>query len=352
MRGTILYAALGALGIACVRPDKAPPASDTTASRADTAASSPAAAPPPAPAPVPAPAPTATKVATVQGFLAPESVLHDSTQDIYFVSNITGSPMAKDNNGFISRVRPDGAVENLKFIEGGRSGVTLNAPKGLALEGDTLWVADIDVVRAFDAKTGAAIDTVSLSKLGAVFLNDIVVGLSGALYITDTGIRFDDVGNVLHPGPDRVFRVGPDRAVTQAIRGDTLGRPNGIAVDPVAAGESNGDLAVAVASTQHTPHCRRGGGPFPRGVILAISAEPHTRSEVLRVRHWRQRSARDPHRPGRRSRRRACRPAGALGKAAGLRRRRRGRDGRRGGRPDRDGASPRGLDGSRHARGR
>ncbi|HMC18408.1 MAG TPA: hypothetical protein VKH16_04250, partial [Gemmatimonadales bacterium] len=129
--------------------------------------------------------------------------------------------------------RPDGAVENLKFIEGGRSGVTLNAPKGLALEGDTLWVADIDVVRAFDAKTGAAIDTVSLSKLGAVFLNDIVVGLSGALYITDTGIRFDDVGNVLHPGPDRVFRVGPDRAVTQAIRGDTLGRPNGIAVDPV-----------------------------------------------------------------------------------------------------------------------
>src|SRR6266699_3609510 len=192
MRGTILYAALGALGIACVRPDKAPPASDTTASRPDTAAASAAAAPPaaPAPAPAPTPAPTATKVATVLGFLAPESVLHDSAQDIYFVSNINGSPMAKDNNGFISRVRPDGAVENLKFIEGGRSGVTLNAPKGLALEGDTLWVADIDAVRAFDAKTGAAIDTVSLSKLGAVFLNDIVVGLSGALYITDTGIRF------------------------------------------------------------------------------------------------------------------------------------------------------------------
>src|SRR5207245_5102243 len=181
----------------------------------------------------PTPNSSATKVATVQGFLAPESVLHDSTQDIYFVSNINGSPTAKDNNGFISRVRPDGAVENLEFIEGGRSGVTLNAPKGLALEGDTLWVADIDVVRAFDAKTGAAIDTVSLSKLGAVFLSDIVVGLSGALYITDTGIRFDDVGNVLHPGPDRVFRVGPDRAETQAIRGATLGRPYGIAVTAV-----------------------------------------------------------------------------------------------------------------------
>ena len=233
MRARCLSVVLAAA--ACVRPDKAPATSDSTVTRPEsTAAVAPAASPsPPAPAAAPAPASTATKVATVQGFLAPESVLHDSVQDIYFVSNIDGSPMAKDNNGFISRVRPDGAVENLKFIEGGRNGVTLNAPKGLALEGDTLWVADIDAVRAFDAKTGAAIDTVSLGKLGAVFLNDIVVGLSGALYITDTGIRFDDVGNVLHPGPDRVFRVGPDRAVTQVIRGDTLGRPNGIAVDPV-----------------------------------------------------------------------------------------------------------------------
>jgi len=172
-------------------------------------------------------------VATVAGFLTPESVLHDTTQDIYFVSNINGSPTAKDNNGFISRVRPDGAVENLKFIEGGKSGVTLNAPKGLALWADTLWVADIDAVRAFNARTGATIDSVSLASLGAVFLNDIAVAPTGALYITDTGIRFDDVGNVLHPGPDRVFRIGPDRKVTVAVRGDTLGRPNGIALDPV-----------------------------------------------------------------------------------------------------------------------
>ena len=227
MRIPCLYVALAAT--ACVRPDKAPATSDTTATHPESTA----AVAPPAPQPVPAPAPTATKVTTVQGFLMPESVLHDSVQDIYFVSNINGSPTAKDNNGFISRVRPDGAVENPKFIEGGHYDVILNAPKGLALEGDTLWVADIDAVRAFNAKSGAPIDTVSLSKLGAVFLNDIVVGLSGALYITDTGIRFDDVGNVLHPGPDRLFRVGPDRVVTQAIRGDTLGRPNGIALDPV-----------------------------------------------------------------------------------------------------------------------
>jgi sugar lactone lactonase YvrE len=204
--------------------DRKPPVSDLADTTADTTAPAPAA--PAAPAAVAA---GATKVLTVVGFSTPESVLHDSTQDIYFVSNINGSPTAKDNNGFISRVRPDGAIENLKFIEGGRAGATLNAPKGLAVLGDTLWVADIDVVRAFNARTGAPLDSVKLDS--AVFLNDVAIATTGAIYITDTGIRFDDVGNVLHPGPDRVFRIGPDRKVTVAARGDSLGWPNGITVD-------------------------------------------------------------------------------------------------------------------------
>jgi sugar lactone lactonase YvrE len=208
---------------ACVPADRKPPVSDAI----DTAAGDTTPAAPVAPPPTPG----ATKALTVVGFSTPESVLHDSTQDIYFVSNINGSPTAKDNNGFISRVRPDGAIENLKFIEGGRSGVTLNAPKGLAVLGDTLWVTDIDVARAFNARTGALLDSVKLDS--AVFLNDITVAPTGAIYITDTGIRFDDVGNVLHPGPDRVFRIGPDRKVTVAARGDSLGWPNGITIDPV-----------------------------------------------------------------------------------------------------------------------
>src|SRR6266536_2663058 len=217
MRATILCAAL-AVWVACKPIEKTP------------------ATPGSEPAPTAFGTPTtvaATKVVAVEGFLTPESVLHDTAQDIYFVSNINGSPTAKDNNGFISRVRPDGAIENLKFIEGGRGAVTLNAPKGLAVQGDTLWVADIDAVRAFNARTGASKDSVSLSSQGAVVLNDVAVTPTAALYITDTGIRFDDVGNVLHPGPDRIFRIGPDRQVTVAVRGDTLGRPNGITLDPV-----------------------------------------------------------------------------------------------------------------------
>src|SRR5258705_4657834 len=227
MRATVLCTAL-VVAAACIPVDRKPPASDV----ADTAdASSPAdttalVPPPPAPA-----ASGATRTLTVPGFSTPESVLHDSTQDIYFVSNINGSQTANDINGFISRVRPDGAIENLKFIEGGRAGVTLNAPKGMAVLGDTLWVVDIDVARAFNARTGALLDSVKLDS--AVFLNDVAVATTGAIYITDTGIRFDDVGNVLHPGPDRIYRIGPDRKVTVAARGDSLGWPNGITVDQV-----------------------------------------------------------------------------------------------------------------------
>ncbi len=238
MRATALCTTLAALA-ACQPVDRRRPPPPPQASQAGDTVT-------PAQLQVsPTAAPRATKVGTVVGFLTPESVLDDSAQDIYFVSNINGGPLAKDNNGFISRLRPDGAIEILKFIEGGRGGVTLNAPKGLAVLGDTLWVTDIDVLRAFNSRTGVPVDSVKLDSLGAVFLNDLAIAPNGAIYITDTGIRFDDVGNVLHPGPDRIFRVGPDRKVTVAVRGDTLGRPNGITLDAVGREMVGGNVAVS-----------------------------------------------------------------------------------------------------------
>src|SRR5256886_1138508 len=106
MKTTLLCVLIAALGAACLqRADRAPSASDTSAVPNSTAT---AAAPAPAAAPTLPPSPGATKLIVVEGFLTPESVLHDPAQDIYFVSNINGGPTAKDNNGFISRVRPDG----------------------------------------------------------------------------------------------------------------------------------------------------------------------------------------------------------------------------------------------------
>ena len=182
-------------------------------------------------APPPPPPPTATRVATVDSMQTPESVLWDSAQDVYFVSNINGNPGAKDGNGFISRVRPDGSIEALKFIEGGKNRVILNAPKGMAVHGDTLWVTDIDAVRAFNAKTGAPVTAVEMGRYGALFLNDPAFSPDGNLYLTDTGIRIDSGGNMQHPGPDRIFRIAASRRVSVAAEGDTLQWPNGITWD-------------------------------------------------------------------------------------------------------------------------
>lgn len=166
---------------------------------------------------------TPVRAAAIGGFQTPESVKWDSAQDVYFVSNINGVPNAKDGNGYISVMGPAGMIRDSAFIKG------LNAPKGMALVGDTLWVADIDVVRAFDARTGSPIATVPIP--GAIFLNDIAAAPDGSLYITDTAIRFTATGSIEHPGTDQIFRIGPDRKVSVAIQSDTLGRPNGITWD-------------------------------------------------------------------------------------------------------------------------
>ena len=168
-------------------------------------------------------------VSTVEGFSTPESVLWDAEQQVWFVSNINGSPVAKDGNGFLSRLDRDGRVDSLHFVQSGKNGAMLNAPKGMAIVGDTLWVADIDVLRGFNRKTGAPVAAIEFGSQ-ARFLNDVAVGPDGTIYVTDTGISFDDKGAVSHPGPDRIFAVR-GRAVSVAAQGPWLNGPNGITWD-------------------------------------------------------------------------------------------------------------------------
>jgi sugar lactone lactonase YvrE len=171
------------------------------------------------------------RLATPTGFAIPESVRWDREQQLWWVSNINVGPM-KDGNGFISRLGADGQMDSLRFIESGRNGVTLHAPRGLALVGDTLWVADIDAVRGFHRRTGEPLATVDLSALGALLLNDIAAAPDGTLYVTDTGVQFDSGGNRQHIGPDRVFRIRAGQP-SVALEGDWLGEPNGITWDPI-----------------------------------------------------------------------------------------------------------------------
>ena len=177
------------------------------------------------------PDPNAPRHVVDAGLATPESVLWDSTRAVWYISNINGSPIAKDDNGYIIRVGADGGrLDSLPMINGGDDDITLHAPKGMALQGDTLWVADIDALRGFDVTTGNAVATVDLRRQRAMFLNDVAIGSEGEIYITDSGLTFGDSGAVVHAGTSGVFVVRARRG-ERALTLPKESGANGIAWD-------------------------------------------------------------------------------------------------------------------------
>ncbi len=174
-----------------------------------------------------APSAAAEPVRTYTGLSTPESVLYEAVQDVCFVSNVEGSPLAKDDQGFIAKVSPDGSVLALRFIDSNAEGVTLNAPKGMALVGDRLYVSDIDTVRVFDRHDGHPIGEIAIP--GASFLNDVAVCPEGHVFVTDSGLTATATG--FGPtGTDAIYRVELGAEPVRVASGDTLGRPNGIVI--------------------------------------------------------------------------------------------------------------------------
>jgi hypothetical protein len=173
----------------------------------------------------------ARKIATVGGFYGPEAARYDPEQDAWFVSNMLGAGSTHDGQGYIVRLEGGSVGTASMWAQSGRNGVYLDAPKGIAFQGDTLWTADIDVVRGFNKRTGSPVGTIDFRPYGAVLLNDLAVGADGTMYITDTGIQMTDIG-VLHPGGDKIFVVSPGRQISVLTSGNQLARPNGVVWDP------------------------------------------------------------------------------------------------------------------------
>lgn len=184
------------------------------------------------------------------GFETPESVLHDPELDLYLVSNIDGSPLDLDDRAFISRVRPDGSIEQLKWIDAEDPAVRLDAPKGMALVKNVLYVADIAAVRKFDRKSGKPLGSVEIP--GATFINDLCADAAGTVYVSDSGIR----SGFSPSGGDAVYKLTPDGQVSVLVKSQSLGRPNGLALD--------GDGSVWLATfgsgelVRLSPHGARG----------------------------------------------------------------------------------------------
>lgn len=155
------------------------------------------------------------------GFLTPESVYFDRKRDVYLVSNINGSPHDKDGNGFISKVTPDGEV-TLKFIDGASENINLDAPKGLTISADTLYVADIDRVRMFDALTGEAQGEIEIK--GSTFVNDVATGADGLIYVSDSGLDREWKPN----GTAAIYTIKGGKVKTLITSKTDLGSPNGL----------------------------------------------------------------------------------------------------------------------------
>ena len=155
---------------------------------------------------------------------SPNSFVGDPLGKEYFISNINGEPDARDNNGFITKLDAEGKVISLKFIQGGVRDVLLHAPKGLALVGQTLYVADLDQLKGFDKTTGKLIVTVSFpapSPQGRVSLTDVTAGPNGLLYASDQAAN-------------SIYRIdsAATHRVSLLIHDDRLAGPAGIAVHP------------------------------------------------------------------------------------------------------------------------
>jgi len=114
----------------------------------------------------------------VTGFSGPESALYDSARDVIYVSNVNGEAVAKDGNGFISKIATDGEILEMEWVG------ELNAPKGQAIFGDMLYVSDIDELVEIDIKAGE-VKNRYLAE-GSVLLNDVAVDKAGNVYVSDT----------------------------------------------------------------------------------------------------------------------------------------------------------------------
>jgi hypothetical protein len=117
--------------------------------------------------------------ATPDTFLTPESVLKDPNRDVLYVTNFDAQFATRDGpSGYISRLGLSGDILDLKWVEG------LNAPTGMAIWHDTLYVTERQHLVAIELASGSLAGRWSIPD--PVFPNDVSIDDEGVVYISDT----------------------------------------------------------------------------------------------------------------------------------------------------------------------
>lgn len=116
----------------------------------------------------------------ITGLAAPDSVLHHGQR--HFVSNLgRGGPLEADGNGFIAEIDDYGSIKTQKAFPTGED--RLDAPKGMAVIGDVLYVADIRRIVGFSLGDGRQL---SVLEAGTA-IEGLAALADGRLLAVDTG---------------------------------------------------------------------------------------------------------------------------------------------------------------------
>ncbi len=200
-----------------------------------------------------APAPTAPRLEQVWitgGFDRPEGVAVYNGE--LLISNISGEGTEKDGVGWISRVSLDGEMLEEKWVEG------LNAPKGMVVRGNILFVADIDAYHTINADTGARLNTYDIE--GAGFMNDVTEWVGG-VYASDSSgasiYQLDENGYKLWLQDDQLAGVngllgqGDRLIIATMTEGLLLAADGGRNLTQIATGMDNSDGIAALPDGEY-----------------------------------------------------------------------------------------------------
>lgn len=143
------------------------------------------------------------------GFKNPESVEYDAKRNQYYVSNVNDGVAEQDGNGSIGLIDGDGKVVAVEWVTG------LHSPKGLALDGHKLYVADVKELTVIDVDKKVVIARYEAPQSGV--LNGITIAPNGKIFVSDW------FGN-------RIYTL-EDGALSVWLESPALASPNGLVAD-------------------------------------------------------------------------------------------------------------------------
>lgn len=149
----------------------------------------------------------------------PESIIWNPVTETYLISNVGSGTILSLQDKFL-------------FTIFNRS--KLEAPKGMAILDNTLYVADVTRVVGLDLKTGKQVFEQEIPD--AVFLNDVAADDDKSVYVSDSRSNF-------------IVRIVPSTGLTEFFKHPDLVSPNGLLV----ASQNGENLLYIVSMEADTP---------------------------------------------------------------------------------------------------